>query len=60
MTIIIFANAAILDVESGERREAQHVVIEDEPYMLSSEGYLMPSKKGQRPPDLTYFNLPKK
>jgi hypothetical protein len=38
----------------------QHVVIEDEPYMLSSEGYLMPSKKGQRPPDLTYFNLPKK
>jgi hypothetical protein len=38
----------------------QHVVIEDEPYMLSSDGYLMPSKKGQRPPDLTYFNLPKK
>jgi hypothetical protein len=38
----------------------QHVVIEDEPYMLSSNGYLMPSKKGQRPPDLTYFNLPKK
>jgi hypothetical protein len=37
----------------------QHVVIEDEPYMLSSDGYLMPSKKGQRPPDLTYFNLPK-
>jgi hypothetical protein len=38
----------------------QHVVIDDEPYMLSSDGYLMPSKKGQRPPDLTYFNLPKK
>jgi hypothetical protein len=38
----------------------QHVVIEDEPYMLSSDGYLMPSKKGQRPPDFTYFNLPKK
>jgi hypothetical protein len=38
----------------------QHVVIEDEPYMLSSDGYLMPSKKGQRPPDLTYFNVPKK
>jgi hypothetical protein len=33
----------------------QHVVIEDEPYMLSSDGYLMPSKKGQKPPDLTYF-----
>jgi hypothetical protein len=38
----------------------QHVVIEDEPYMLSSDGYLMPSKKDQRPPDFTYFNLPKK
>jgi hypothetical protein len=38
----------------------QHVVIEDQGYMLSSDGYLMPSKKGQRPPDLTYFNTQKK
>ena len=28
MTIIIFANAAVLDVVSGERREGQHVVVE--------------------------------
>jgi hypothetical protein len=33
----------------------QHVVIGSEPYMLSAEGYLMPSKKGQAPPDLKYF-----
>ncbi len=38
----------------------QHVVIEDEPYMLSSDGYLMPSKKGQRPPNLSYFKPPQK
>jgi hypothetical protein len=24
--------------------------------MLSGDGYLMPTKKGQRPPDLKYFN----
>ena len=30
MTIIIFANAAMLDVVSGERREGQHVVVEDD------------------------------
>jgi hypothetical protein len=33
----------------------QHVVIAGEPYMLSAEGYLMPSKKDQAPPDLKYF-----
>jgi len=33
----------------------QHIVIENQPYMLSSDGYLMPAKKGQKPPDLTYF-----
>jgi hypothetical protein len=34
----------------------QHVVIGEEPYMLSADGYLMPAKKGQAPPDLRYFN----
>ena len=29
--------------------------IGDEDYMLSSDGYLMPVKKGQKPPDLRYF-----
>ena len=47
-------------VESDCAEGNQHVVIEDEPYMLSSDGFLMPSKKGQRPPDFTYFNVPKK
>ena len=32
-----------------------HVQIGSENYMLSGDGYLMPTKKGQRPPDLKYF-----
>jgi hypothetical protein len=32
-----------------------HIRIENEPYYLSADGRLMPSKKGQRPPDLSYF-----
>jgi hypothetical protein len=32
-----------------------HVQIGDEPYYLSADGKLMPSKKGQAPPDLSYF-----
>ena len=31
------------------------VKIGDEPYYLSADGKLMPSKKGQKPPDLSYF-----
>jgi hypothetical protein len=30
--------------------------IAGEPYFMSSDGYLMPIKKGQAPPDLRYFN----
>jgi hypothetical protein len=33
-----------------------HVEIGGEGYFLSAEGHLMPSKKGQAPPDLRYFN----
>jgi hypothetical protein len=33
-----------------------HVAIGGDTYMLSAEGYLMPVKKGQKPPDLRYFN----
>jgi hypothetical protein len=29
-------------------------------YYLSADGYLMPSKKGQAPPDLRYFDQPRK
>ena len=32
-----------------------HVGIGGDPYMLSADGYLMPVKKGQKPPDLRYF-----
>jgi hypothetical protein len=33
----------------------QHVRIGNESYMISADGYLMPAKKGQAPPDLRYF-----
>jgi hypothetical protein len=33
-----------------------HVAIGGDSYMLSADGYLMPVKKGQNPPDLRYFN----
>ena len=32
-----------------------YIRIEDEIYMRSSEGKLLPAKKGQRPPDLSHF-----
>ena len=32
-----------------------HVQIGTDTYMLSADGYLMPVKKGQKPPDLKYF-----
>jgi hypothetical protein len=36
------------------------VVIGSESYLLSADGYLMPVKKDQPPPDLRYFNQTKK
>jgi hypothetical protein len=36
-----------------------HVQIGNEGYMLSADGYLMPTKKDQSPPDLRYFNIKK-
>ena len=33
-----------------------HVELNKEIYYLSSDGYLMPAKKGQSPPDLRYFS----
>jgi hypothetical protein len=32
-----------------------HVVVGSESYMISADGYLMPAKKDQPPPDLRYF-----
>jgi hypothetical protein len=34
----------------------QYVIIGDDTFVLSGDGYLMPVKKGQKPPDLRYFN----
>jgi hypothetical protein len=33
----------------------EHIRIGKENYMMSADGYLMPAKKGQSPPDLRYF-----
>jgi hypothetical protein len=37
-----------------------HVMLGNEHYMLSWDGLLMPAKKGQAPPDLRYFDNPRK
>jgi hypothetical protein len=37
----------------------QHVHIGDENYFISADGFLMPSKKDQVPPDLKHFQPPK-
>jgi hypothetical protein len=37
-----------------------HVVIGKENYFLSADGYLMPGRKGQQPPDLRYFDQTRK
>jgi len=46
--------------ESGCVEDNQHARIGSEHYMLSWDGLLMPAKKGQAPPDLRYFNQPRK
>jgi len=38
----------------------QHVFIGNDSYFLTSDGYLMPVKKGQKPPDLRYFEQTQK
>jgi hypothetical protein len=35
-----------------------NIVIGKENYFLSADGYLMPARKGQAPPDLKFFNQP--
>ena len=37
-----------------------HVEIGNEGYMLSADGFLMPTKKNQPPPDLRYFKQTQK
>jgi hypothetical protein len=45
------AHVAGIAQQCSERMEA---------FFLSADGYLMPIKKDQAPPDLRYFNQPKK
>ena len=33
-----------------------YIFIGKETYLRSADGHLMPTKKGQQPPDLRYFN----
>src|SRR6266446_1945242 len=37
-----------------------HVMIGEQNYFLSGDGYLMPTRKGQQPPDLRYFRAAQK
>jgi hypothetical protein len=37
----------------------EHIVIGHDDYLLSADGLLMPVKKGQKPPDLHYFDQPR-
>jgi hypothetical protein len=41
-------------VDCGENNP--HVLVGKEYYMISADGYLMPTKRGQRAPDTRYFN----
>jgi len=43
-------------IESSCMEANPHIRIGKENYMLSADGYLMPAKKNQQPPDLRYFN----
>jgi hypothetical protein len=54
------ANARPVWLESECEEGQAHVQIGTENYFLSAEGFLMPAKKGQPPPDLRYFNQSRK
>jgi hypothetical protein len=47
-------------VEDNCMENNNHIRIQGEPYFLSADGLIMPAKKGQRPPDLRYFNRPQR
>jgi hypothetical protein len=47
-------------VEASCSEGNPHLRIDGQNYMMSADGHLMPAKKGQKPPDLKYFNQPPK
>ena len=48
------------DVRGSLQREQQSRQIGNENYFMSADGYLMPAKKDQPPPDLRYFKQSQK
>jgi len=50
----------VLYYENECSENNQHVIIGKEGYYLSADGYLMPVKKNQAPPDLRYFKQTQK
>ena len=42
------------------QEDNEHVFIGKDPFLLSADGYLMPTRKDQPPPDLKYFEQAKK
>jgi hypothetical protein len=52
--------AKVIWTENGCSLSNDHVFIGKENYVLSADGLLMPTKKDQPPPDLRYFNQPRK
>jgi len=46
-------------VEDNCNENNHHLVIGKENYFVSGDGYLMPARKGQQPPDLRYFKQAK-
>src|SRR5260370_39328194 len=45
----------VLWIEDSCNENNHHVVIGTQNYFLSGDGYLMPARKDQPPPDLRYF-----
>jgi hypothetical protein len=50
----------VLWVEDNCSENNNHVVVGKENYFLSADGFLMPTKMGQQPPDLRYFTPARK
>jgi hypothetical protein len=53
-------NAQTYWIEMTCAENNPHVIIGKEGYMLSADGFLMPAKKDQAPPDLRYFKQSQK
>jgi hypothetical protein len=51
-------NPAWAEFDCHENNE--HVIVGSEAYFISSDGYLMPTRRDQPPPDARYFNKPEK